>query len=74
MKLLVLLSRFPYPLDKGDKLRVYHQLRYLAQSHEICLFALSDEDVSAEADAAVRPLCRGGLLVHRLRRPAIALN
>ncbi|MEJ7659312.1 MAG: hypothetical protein WKG07_06630 [Hymenobacter sp.] len=24
MKLLVLLSRFPYPLDKGDKLRAYH--------------------------------------------------
>ena len=52
MKLLVLLSRFPYPLDKGDKLRAFHQLRYLAGRHEICLFALSDEDVSAEALAA----------------------
>ena len=74
MKLLVVLSRFPYPLDKGDKLRAYHQLRYLASRHEIALFALSDEDVSAEADAAVRPLCRGGVVVHRLHRPGIALN
>ena len=74
MKLLVLLSRFPYPLDKGDKLRAFHQLRYLAERHEICLFALTDEDVSAEAEAQVRPLCRGGLLVHRLRRPGIARN
>ncbi|WP_310396337.1 glycosyltransferase [Hymenobacter sp.] len=74
MKLLVLLSRFPYPLDKGDKLRAYHQLRFLAARHEICLFALSDEDVSAEAHAAVRPLCRGGVVVHRLRRPAIGRN
>ena len=74
MRLLVLLSRFPYPLDKGDKLRAYHQLRYLAERHEICLFALTDEEVSAEDDAAVRPLCRGGLVVHRLRRPGIARN
>ncbi|HEX8330935.1 MAG TPA: glycosyltransferase [Hymenobacter sp.] len=74
MKLLVLLSRFPYPLDKGDKLRAYHQLRYLAERHEICLFALSDEEVSAEGTALVAPLCRGGLVVHRLHRPGIAVN
>ena len=71
MKILVLLSRFPYPLDKGDKLRAYHQLRYLAgQGHDICLLALSDEPVTADALGVVRPLCRGGLHVHRLRRPA----
>jgi sugar transferase (PEP-CTERM/EpsH1 system associated) len=74
MKLFVLLSRFPYPLDKGDKLRAFHQLRYLAERHEICLFALSDEDVSAEGLSLVRPLCRAGLVVHRLRRPRIARN
>ncbi|AMJ65831.1 glycosyltransferase [Hymenobacter sp. PAMC 26628] len=68
MRLLVLLSRFPHPLDKGDKLRAYYQLRYLAgQGHEICLLALSDEPVGAGALAAVRPLCRGGLHVYRLR-------
>jgi sugar transferase (PEP-CTERM/EpsH1 system associated) len=71
MKILVLLSRFPYPLDKGDKLRAYHQLRYLAgQGHDICLLALSDEAVGVEALAAVRPLCRGGLYLHRLGRAA----
>ena len=74
MKLLVLLSRFPYPLDKGDKLRAYHQLRYLAERHEICLFTLSDEEVTAEAKMAVRALCRGGVVLHRLRRPGIARN
>jgi sugar transferase (PEP-CTERM/EpsH1 system associated) len=71
MRLLVLLSRFPYPLDKGDKLRAYYQLRYLAgQGHDICLVAISDEPVSEASLAAVRPLCRGGLHLHRLRRPA----
>lgn len=72
MRLLVLLSRFPYPLDKGDKLRAYYQLRELARHHEICLYALSDESVPAAALAAVRPLCRGGLVLRRLRRPGIA--
>jgi len=74
MKLLVLLSRFPYPLDKGDKLRAFHQLRYLAQHHEICLFALSDEPVTEADYAAVRPLCAGGLHVHRLKRPGVIRN
>jgi sugar transferase (PEP-CTERM/EpsH1 system associated) len=71
MRLLVLLSRFPHPLDKGDKLRAYYQLRYLAgQGHELCVLALSDEAVSPAALAAVRPLCRGGLHVHPLGRVA----
>jgi sugar transferase (PEP-CTERM/EpsH1 system associated) len=71
MRLLVLLSRFPHPLDKGDKLRAYYQLRYLAgQGHEVCLLALSDEAVAPAALAAVRPLCRGGLHLHHLGRPA----
>jgi sugar transferase (PEP-CTERM/EpsH1 system associated) len=73
MKILVLLSRFPYPLDKGDKLRAYYQLQYLAgQGHEICLLALSDEIVSAEALATVGALCRGGLHLHPLGRVARA--
>ncbi|MBC6607951.1 glycosyltransferase [Hymenobacter sp. BT188] len=74
MKLLVLLSRFPYPLDKGDKLRAFHQLRELAQRHEIYLFALTDEPVTPSALATVTPLCKGGLHIHQLRRPRIALN
>jgi hypothetical protein len=31
MKLLVLLSRVPYPLEKGDKLRAYHLMVRLAR-------------------------------------------
>ena len=43
MKLVVLTSRIPYPLEKGDKLRVFHQLQFLAQYHEICLICLNDQ-------------------------------
>ena len=74
MRLLVLLSRFPYPLDKGDKLRAFHQLRQLAAVHEIYLFVVSDEAVAPDALAAVQPLCRGGVTVVRLHRLGIALG
>lgn len=58
MKLLVVLSRFPYPLEKGDKLRAYHQIRVLSQQHEIYLFALSDKEVSDNAKEALKPFCK----------------
>ena len=45
MKILVLLPRFPYPLDKGDKLRAYHQIVELSKKHEVYLFALSHKKV-----------------------------
>lgn len=57
MKIVVLASRFPYPLEKGDKLRLYHQLRYLAQKHKVVLVALSEEKVSASDLAALEAFC-----------------
>ena len=44
-KLVFLTSRFPFPLDKGDKLRAYHQLRELSKHCEIHLISLSKEKV-----------------------------
>ncbi len=40
MKIFVILSRFPYPLEKGDKLRAYNHIKYLAKNNEIILFQL----------------------------------
>jgi glycosyltransferase involved in cell wall biosynthesis len=57
MKLFVLLSRFPYPLDKGDKLRAYHQIVELARRHEIILCALSHTPVSDDARSALLAHC-----------------
>ena len=42
MKLFVILSRVPYPLEKGDKLRAFNQLQILSKKHDIYLFALND--------------------------------
>jgi polysaccharide biosynthesis protein PslH len=40
MKLFVITSRIPYPLEKGDKLRIFHQMKELSKNHQIYLCAL----------------------------------
>lgn len=57
MKILILLSRFPYPLEKGDKLRAYHQLRLLSEKHEIILCALSKKKVREEDFNHIKQFC-----------------
>jgi len=51
MKLVVLTSRIPYPLEKGDKLRIFHQIKHLSKTHEICLICLNES--SDEIDTSV---------------------
>lgn len=58
MKILVVLPRFPYPLEKGDKLRAYHQIVELSKRHEIYLFAVSHTKVTPEQRAALEPYCK----------------
>ena len=57
LKILVVLSRFPYPLEKGDKLRAYHQIKGLSQKNEIVLFALSDIWVNEESKKHLKQFC-----------------
>lgn len=44
--LFILLSRIPYPLEKGDKLRAYHQIKYLSKYYNIilCSFYFSSKE------------------------------
>lgn len=57
MKLLVLSSRIPWPIEKGDKLRLYYQLKELSKHHEIVLCCLSENDMSESAMQALQPFC-----------------
>lgn len=57
MKILAVLPRFPYPLEKGDKLRAYHQLRQLAKSNQIYLFCTTHTKLSSEEIEAVSLFC-----------------
>lgn len=56
-KLAVLTSRFPYPIDKGDKLRLFHQLRDLSEHFSVHLFALHEKPIAPESYQAIAPFC-----------------
>ena len=55
MNLLIIASRFPYPLEKGDKLRLYYQIRELARWHDITLVSVSDEEASSNDKEQLKP-------------------
>src|SRR5262249_2660352 len=50
--------RVPYPPDKGDRIRCFNILRFLAARAEVHLACLADEPVHPDAEAALRRLCR----------------
>ncbi len=73
MKIFVLLSRFPYPLDKGDKLRAYYQIKELSAFHEIHLCCLDDTTVTSEHLKELEYFCKS-VTVIKLRKWQIAIN
>ena len=56
--MLVVLPRFPYPLEKGDKLRAYNHIRFLSESNEIILCAVNEGKVKPEHLEMLRPFCK----------------
>lgn len=73
MKLAMILSRFPYPLEKGDKLRAYHQLKELSTKHDVYLFCLTDQNVESLWMDEVKQYC-SELHIYQLNRPGIYWN
>ncbi|MFM9008780.1 MAG: glycosyltransferase [Bacteroidota bacterium] len=56
--LLFLTSRFPYPLEKGDKLRAYHLIKALSQDFSVHLFSLSEFAPTQGSISEVEPYCK----------------
>ena len=66
MNILVIASRVPFPLEKGDKLRLYHQLKHLSSKHTLTLCALQDRALTDAQLEAHGPLAQH---IHVLRTP-----
>lgn len=73
MNLLIVLSRFPYPLDKGDKLRAYYQIKELSKNNTIYLLCTSDVAVSENELNQLRPYCKE-IVVKKINKFQIALH
>jgi polysaccharide biosynthesis protein PslH len=73
MKLMVVLSRVPWPLEKGDKLRAYHFIREWSKDHEVSLFCLTDSRVDPKAEAKLKEIC-AEVHIERLSRLNILIR
>jgi len=61
----MIVSRFPFPLDKGDKLRAYYQAKELNKYYNLTLFILSDKMIDEKDQKEVERICTN-LVVFKL--------
>lgn len=71
MKLLYLCHRIPYPPNKGDKIRTYHQIRYLAQRCQVDLAALADDPQDLVYAKKLAAICRRTCILPLNRKTAL---
>ena len=57
MRILYLPHRVPFPPDKGDRIRSYHLLKFLAGLGTVDLATLADEAVHEDTHDELRELC-----------------
>jgi polysaccharide biosynthesis protein PslH len=69
-RVLFLAHRVPYPPNRGDRIRSFHILRFLAERADVSLAYLAEECPSAETQRALKELCRdvAGLQLGRFGR------
>lgn len=56
-RILYLVHRVPYPPNRGDRIRSYHLLRYLAERAEVHLATLADEPTPSDTITELNRLC-----------------
>ena len=64
MKLIYLTSRFPYPINKGDKLRSFHQIKELSKQNDIYLISLSEIKVPKSSIKQLDKYCKSVYVYH----------
>lgn len=76
MRILFIAHRIPYPPNKGDKIRSFNILRYLAKEHEVHLVTLIDDQSDARYIDTLTPIVDSihTADVHARRRVASALR
>jgi sugar transferase (PEP-CTERM/EpsH1 system associated) len=56
-RILYVVHRVPYPPDKGDRIRTFQMLRYLAKRADVYLGCLADEPVDAQVLSTLHSYC-----------------
>ena len=73
MRIIILTSRFPFPLDKGDKLRAFHHIKQLSKLNEVHLISISDNKVTTKQIIELEKYCHS-VNVFKLKKWKILIN
>jgi sugar transferase (PEP-CTERM/EpsH1 system associated) len=73
MRLFFILPRVPYPTEKGDKLRAFHQIKHLSKHHEIILCALNDGTLHEDAIPVLKKYVKA-IHIIPISKLSIAIN
>ncbi len=57
MDIIFITSRFPFPIDKGDKLRAYYQIKELSKVHNVHLLSISDKNLNQNDINKLKEVC-----------------
>ena len=57
MRILFLSHRLPFPPNKGDKIRSFHEIQHLSERHQSHLLAFPDPGESGEPENGLREYC-----------------
>jgi sugar transferase (PEP-CTERM/EpsH1 system associated) len=63
LKILFLSHRVPYPPNKGDKIRSFHEIRHFSKKHEIHLLAFCDDPDELVFDQPLKKYCSDVTLI-----------
>lgn len=65
MNILYLCHRIPYPPNKGDKIRAFHQIRHLSREHTVHLACLVDRKEDLQHLQSLKKYCASVEAVYR---------
>jgi sugar transferase (PEP-CTERM/EpsH1 system associated) len=73
MNILYLAHRIPYPPNKGEKIRTFHQLLHLSKHHIVHLVCLVDDPNDLEYVNVLERYCASVVAVYRSKTLALGL-
>jgi sugar transferase (PEP-CTERM/EpsH1 system associated) len=68
MNILYVCHRIPYPPNKGDKIRAFHQIKHLSKEHSVHLACLVDQQADLDYVRPLEKYCSSIDAVYRPKR------
>src|SRR5690606_14206332 len=57
VNITIVAQRFPFPLDRGDRLTIYHLVKHLSQRHRVTLVTFTEPYHERAWEAELQPYC-----------------